>query len=528
MLLQLFTSGIGRKMRQLEFVFLIISISFGKGMLFDDVTELRFHTESVLKTTSSHFISMTIDSNVSQANWGNLDFRSKKLQAIAEALSPCYLRMGGNKADFLIFSMNGTESVGPESNSYESKHMNKQDLQQEDAALRFVPLSNTFGFEKKRNYTNFTMTASMWDDINHFMTKVGWDFLFDLNVFLRKDGQWDSDNAKLLLKYTASKGYRLAGWELGNEPDDFHGYGFDIPAAQLAKDYSTMKNLLSSLPDYENFQIMGPSVTQLLHVRSQIYFSDFLQNGGKNTVTSPTFHHYYVDGKVATIEDFLSPYVLDGLAPEIITGNKIVAQYAPGKRVWLGETSSAWGGGATGLSDRYVAGFMWLDKLGVAASQGIEVVIRQAFYGARYGLIDWQTLEPNPDYWLSVLYKKLVGSKVLLTDSSDKTGHLRVYAHCSTDKYPAGSVTVYVLNLWTASVNITSSLFENQDLHMFLLHSDGDLRSQDVYLNGKLLHMEGDALPDLMTPTVVHAPVPWPGQTFGFLVLPNAKAKACI
>ena len=26
--------------------------------------------------------------------------------------------------------------------------------------------------------------------------------------------------------------------------------------------------------------------------------------------------------------------------------------------VWLGETSSCWGGGAPGLSDRYVAGFM--------------------------------------------------------------------------------------------------------------------------------------------------------------------------
>ncbi|XP_060082509.1 heparanase-like isoform X2 [Ylistrum balloti] len=471
---------------------------------------------------------MTIDSNVSQANWGNLDFQSKKLQNMARALSPCYLRMGGNKADFLIFSINKTESFSPEATSYKAKHFNDQDLPHQDGSLQSVPLWNNFEFGKKRNFTNFTMTASMWDDINHFMTKVGWDFLFDLNVFLRSDGKWDSDNAKLLLKYTASKGYRLAGWELGNEPDDFHGYGFDISAAQLAKDYSTMKNLLKLLPDYEQFQIMGPSVTQLLHVRSQIYFSDFLQNGAGEIVTAPTFHHYYVDGRVATIKDFLSPYVLDGLAPEIITGNKIAAQYAPGKRVWLGETSSAWGGGATGLSDRYVAGFMWLDKLGVAASQGIDVVIRQAFYGAKYGLIDWHSLEPNPDYWLSVLYKKLVGSKVLLTESSDKTGHLRAYAHCSTDKFPAGSITVYVLNLWTTTVNVTSNLFENEDLYFFHLHSNGDLQSQDVYLNGKLLRMDGDSLPDLMIPSIVRAPVPWPAESFGFLVLPNAKVQVCM
>lgn len=31
---------------------------------------------------------------------------------------------------------------------------------------------------------------------------------------------------------------------------------------------------------------------------------------------------------------------------------------SPGKKVWLGETSSAYGGGAKGLSDTFVAGFM--------------------------------------------------------------------------------------------------------------------------------------------------------------------------
>lgn len=59
--------------------------------------------------------------------------------------------------------------------------------------------------------------------------------------------------------------------------------------------------------------------------------------------------------------------------------------YAP---LWNGETSTAYGGGTVGLSDRYVAGFMWLDKLGLSALMGMEVVIRQALVGGGYCLID--------------------------------------------------------------------------------------------------------------------------------------------
>lgn len=34
---------------------------------------------------------------------------------------------------------------------------------------------------------------------------------------------------------------------------------------------------------------------------------------------------------------------------------------APKTGVWLGETSSSWGGGAKELSDRYAAGFMYVE-----------------------------------------------------------------------------------------------------------------------------------------------------------------------
>ena len=60
---------------------------------------------------------------------------------------------------------------------------------------------------------------------------------------------------------------------------------------------------------------------------------------------------------------------------------------------------------------RYVTTFNWLDKLGQSALHNYQVIIRQTFYHGCYALID-EKLEPNPDFWISALYKKLVGTKV--------------------------------------------------------------------------------------------------------------------
>ena len=69
-------------------------------------------------------------------------------------------------------------------------------------------------------------------------------------------------------------------------------------------------------------------------------------------------YRYYVDGRTCTCEDFYDPYVLDYLLTQLDAANVTLAKVDPKSRRWLGETSSAWGGGAPGLSDRYVAGFM--------------------------------------------------------------------------------------------------------------------------------------------------------------------------
>jgi len=55
----------------------------------------------------------------------------------------------------------------------------------------------------------------------------------------------------------------------------------------------------------------------------------------------------------------MSRDVLDSLRDMLSKLHDVIAAVGhAGNPVWLGETSSCWGGGAPGLSDRYVAGFM--------------------------------------------------------------------------------------------------------------------------------------------------------------------------
>ena len=96
-----------------------------------------------------------------------------------------------------------------------------------------------------------------------------------------------------------------------------------------------------------------------------------------------------------------------------------------------------------------MAGFLWLDKLGYSARAGLQVVIRQSFFGENYALIS-SDLEPNPDWWVSVIFKKYVSNKVLNLSIPNNSENLRLYAHCTPNsallnKVPA--ITIYGVNI---------------------------------------------------------------------------------
>ncbi|XP_076999087.1 heparanase isoform X2 [Tamandua tetradactyla] len=504
----------------------------GGPALAEDVVELDFSTEQPVHLVSPAFLSFTIDANLATDPRFLTFLGSPKLRTLARGLSPAYLRFGGTKTDFLIFDPKKEPTF--EERSYWQSQVN-QDIcksgsipsQVEKRLWLEWPFQEQLLLREQyqKKFKNSTYTRSSVDMLYTFANCSGLDLIFGLNALLRTaDMQWNSSNAQLLLDYCSSRRYNIS-WELGNEPNSFKKKAeIYIDGFQLGDDFIELHQLLRK-STFKNSKLYGPDVGQPRGKTVKMLRS-FLQVGG-GVIDSVTWHHYYLNGRIATKEDFLNPDVLDTFILSVQKIFQVVEETRPLKKIWLGETSSAYGGGAPLLSNTFAAGFI----------MGIEVVMRQVLFGAgNYHLVD-ANFEPLPDYWLSLLFKKLVGTSVLMASvkGPDKS-KLRVYLHCTNinhPKYKGGDLTLYALNLHnvTKRLHLPYHLVDKQvDKYLVKPSGPGGLFSQSVQLNGQTLKMVDDqTLPALTEkPLRPGSSLGLPAFSYGFFVIRNAKVAACI
>lgn len=62
----------------------------------------------------------------------------------------------------------------------------------------------------------------------------------------------------------------------------------------------------------------------------------------------------------SSLPQFFVPQALDSLHRSLDKADEVLDQVAPNLPRWLGETANVAGGGAKGLSDRFVSGFLWV------------------------------------------------------------------------------------------------------------------------------------------------------------------------
>jgi len=481
----------------------------------DTNAALRVDTAEPVATVDPRFLSVAVDTAqvVGGRFWSSsgeqevigeeevpeYDFTRPRLRALASHLAPAFLRIGGSDADRVIYDMtNEPIEEAPE------------------------------GFE-------FVLTAALLDGIFEFSEALDFQVAFTLNagVGVRDaSNAWTPDMARELVTYVLESGYDVSLWELGNE---WNVYGFilglGLDFTEIVDDFRVAGELLDELDPETPFggpsSAYWPTPGEIL----QAVYPNFMAMGGSEIIDVITWHYYPQQSQRCPFRtDPYEPEGLlnaEGLDRGIMWAEEVQSvrdQRAPDLPIWLGESGHAQCGGQPDSSDRFEGTFWWMDQLGAMAQRGHQVAVRQTLSGSNYGLIDDVTLEPRPDYWASVLWRRLMGVRALGLFRDEVDPSVRAYAHCTRDR--PGAVTVLAINLDPdRSVRIdVAALGGTKEIHLLTAEA---LDSAQLMLNGTALRDTDGELPDLSPEGLGNRPADLPPRSIAFITYPDADAAAC-
>jgi len=229
----------------------------------------------------------------------------------------------------------------------------------------------------------------------------------------------------------------------------------------------------------------------------------------------------------------MNPSYLDQLKT-VASGIQNLIEAQPNKlELWQGEAGGAYNSGQNLVTNAFISGFWWLDQIATFAVYGHQKYCRQTLIGGNYGFLNTTTLHPNPEFYNALLWKRLMGEGVLRVQGDPNTPYLRVYAHCTKNNNPPGSVTLLLLNLHpSVSYNVITSIevYNGPRDEYLLTAPENRLQLQQTQLNGKLLQLTPDLqIPEL--PPVRRAgnePLVIAPLSYGYVVLLEKRAEACL
>ncbi len=397
------------------------------------------------------FLSLTIDTSLLLGgNWwgaskglsggvsvdtaGPLDLGDERLLAYARALAPAMLRIGGTEADHVRYKSGAK------------------------AALELgIPAARTEGEAAadpgEVPGRGLTLGKGAWKRVHKFLADSGFRLLFTVAAGPSErdgTGAWNCENLARLAAYSAKKGLPVAAWELGNEVNAFpfvYGRGSGVGVSQYGRDFARFGNLLRELSP--GSLLVGPASAVWPRIGEPYPLVPRIASGPAAGFIDAVSWHYYPQqssrGRVAVRRagpgTMLSPKNLDEIlrrGGKFLRAARRIDRCKPAHRrtaCWLTETAHALYGGEPGVSDTFASTLWWLDELALLAREGVSRVFRQSLVGSDYGLLREGNFEPTPDYFASLLWKRLMGPEALVPVPFPRPDPLlRLYAH----RGPAG------------------------------------------------------------------------------------------
>ena len=414
-----------------------------------------------------------------------IDLGNARLRKLAAALAPAYLRVSGTWANATYFA----DTDNPPS----------------------VPPAGFDGL----------LTRGQWRGVIGFAHAVDAQIVtsFAISEGARDAaGIWTPDQARDFFAYTAAIGGDIAAAEFMNEPDlmAIGGAPPGYDAIAYRRDFKLFHAFARQTAP--GMMILGPGAAG-----DTAAVSSLLAASGPG-VDAFSYHHYGMlserCGGAGTPQAALSEDWLSRTDKALAFNRALRDQFEPGKPIWLTETAQAACGGDR-WAKTFLDTFRYLDQLGRLAKAGVQVVMHNTLAASDYGLLDETTLKPRPDYWGSLLWRRLMGTGVLEAGVPVQTG-LHVYAHCQ--RAVAGGVTLLVINNDRDAPHQLTMAAATQRYTL----DAANLADGAVRLNGAALALaDADNLPRLTGVAAQAGIVTFAPATITFLAAPTAGNAMC-
>ena len=423
-----------------------------------------------------------------------LDLGSHRLRALAAALGPAYMRVSGTWANSVYF-------------------------QNDDAAPLAKPPEGFRG----------VLTRAQWRGVIEFAKAVDAKLVtsFTISSGVRDaTGAWTPLEAQPLLDFTRSIGGEIFAAELFNEPN-LPSVGAGPPhydAAWFARDVAAFRAFMAAAAP--GLRVVGPGDAGVGVVSLPGPLTPGTLLAAKPTPKFDVFsYHYY--GAVsqrcapphspgaATQEQALSDAWLSRTDQVYDHHAALRDRFAPRAPTWITETAEAACGGDPWAAT-FADSFRYLDQMARLAKRGAGAIFHNTLAASEYGLIDQTTLDPRPNYWAALLWRRLMGPVVL--DAGRERPHLHIYAQC-LDR--SGGVSLLALNMSGGAALLDVS----GPTETYLLTPSSD--NAAALLNGRTLMLGANDRIPALAPKRRQGRVILPPGSIGFIAVPKAENPNC-
>jgi hypothetical protein len=435
-----------------------------------------------------------------------IDLSNVKLRKLAAALAPAYVRVSGTWANSTYFHDSNTPA----------------------------PKTPPEGFGS-------VLTRQQWKGVLDFTKAVNGSLVssFAVSGGVRDaNGVWTPVEAKKVLDFTRANGGTIVAAEMFNEPSfaSIGGAPKGYNAEAYGRDFKAFHAFVSKAAP--KMTVLGPGSVGEPGMNTPLLT---LKTPDMMTASGPgldAFSYHFYGGASqrclrpgmkpqVTVDDALSDGWLSQTNRDATFYEKMRDQYLPGKPLWLTETGEAACGGDPWAST-FIDSFRYLNQLGTLAKQNVQTVIHNTLAASDYALLNEDTYTPRPNYWAALLWRRLMGTKVLDADpkaassGTPSTPGLYLYAHCLRNQ--PGGVAILAIN---------ASRTESREIKLpvaaerYTLSSD-NLTSSQVALNGVDLQLTANGdLPRLNSTPSAAGSTKLEPTTITFFAVARANNPAC-